>query len=377
MKIAMIGAKRVPSREGGVEVVVEELAVRMVQAGHRVDVYNRCGGHVSGKGLPVYHGKSYQGIRLIFIPTLQAKGVNALIYSWLATIRALFGQYDVIHFHASGSCVALPLAKMFGIRTVATLHGIDSKRSKWGGLASAYLRLGERMAARYADELIVLSEGNRDYIRINYGRDCRLIPNGISKPVPAKKETVEEMGLVPGGYLLFLGRIVPEKGLHYLIEAYRKIQTDIPLVIAGGTSHTEDYMESIRAIAQKDPRIRMVGFVEGEQLHALFQYAQVFVLPSDLEGMPMALLEAMSYGNCCLVSDIQENSRVVGGYGVCFHRGDVEDLRAKLKLLLEDSSCREHYGSGAADHVLSTYNWDIITQQTLQLYQKTESEVNR
>lgn len=371
MKIAMIGAKRVPSREGGIEVVVEELAVRMVQAGHQVDVYNRRGGHVSGKDLPTYHGRSYQGIRLISVPTLEVKGFNALIYSWLATARALFGHYDVIHFHASGPCAALPLAKLFGIRTVATLHGIDSMRSKWGGMASAYLRFGEKMAAKCADELIVLSEGNRDYIRTTYGRDCRLIPNGISEPVPAARETVEAMGLVPGRYLLYLGRIVPEKGLHYLIEAYRKIQTDVPLVIAGGASHTEDYLEKIRAMAQEDPRIHMTGFVEGERLRALFQYAQIFILPSDLEGMPMALLEAMSYGNCCLVSDIPENRSVVGDCGVCFRHGDVEDLRKELGSLLADEARREDLRSRAAEHVLSAYNWDAITQQTLQLYQKT------
>lgn len=369
MKIAMIGVKRVPSREGGIEIVIEELATRMVQAGHRVDVYNRRSRNVAGKDLPTYHGKSYKGIRLIWIPTVEAKGFNALFYSWLATVRALFGRYDVIHFHASGSCAMVPLARLFGIRTVATLHGIDSMRSKWNHAASVYLRFGERMAAKYADELIVLSEGNRDYIRKTYHRESRLIPNGISAPVLVGTQELERLGLIPGQYLLFLGRLVPEKGVHYLIEAYRSIQTDLPLVIAGGPSNSEDYNKKIHAMAKQDPRIRLTGFVDGDRMRALYQYAQIYILPSDLEGMPMALLEAMSYGNCCLVSDIPENKDVVDECGACFRHGDVEDLRRQLEALLNDPARREHYRSCAAEHVLTLYNWDKVTQQTLELYE--------
>lgn len=370
MKIAMIGGKRVPSREGGIEVVIEELATRMVEAGHQVDVYNRRGRNVLDKDSPTYQSKTYRGIRLVSVPTFEARGLNALVYSWLATIRALFGRYDVIHFHASGSCVALSLAHLFGIRTFATLHGIDSMRSKWGGFASAYLRLGEKMAAKYADELIVLSKANGDYIRETYGRECRFIPNGIGEPVTAGPAVLEEMGLTPGKYLLFLGRIVPEKGLHYLVEAYREIKTDIPLVIAGGASHTNEYFGQLQQMAAEDPRIRFTGFVDGDKLHALFQYAQIFILPSDLEGMPMALLEAMSYGSCCLVSDIPENLAVTGDFGASFRHGSVEDLRRELEALLADPSRREYYRSHAAEHVLSNFNWDAVTRQTLQLYQK-------
>ena len=218
MKIAMIGHKRIPSREGGVEIVVEKLAERMVAQGHEVYAYNRKGHHVSGKENDVKAVKEYKGIHIITVPTFEKKSLNAFVYSVLATIHALFQHYDVIHYHASGSCAMLWLPRLFGIHTVATIHGLDSQRSKWGGFASRYLQFGERMAAKYADELIVLSEGNRKYFKDMYGRNATLIPNGVEKPeLKEAKLILERYGLKKKSYILFLARIVPEKGLHYLI----------------------------------------------------------------------------------------------------------------------------------------------------------------
>lgn len=315
MKIAMIGHKRIPSREGGVEIVVEQLAVRMVQAGHRVDVYNRKGHHVSGKENDTrlsQNKKEYKGIRIITIPTFQNKKLNAVVYSLLATIRALFGGYDVIHYHAEGPCSMLWIPHLFGIRTVATIHGLDWQRSKWGGFATKFLLYGERTAAKYADEIIVLSKNMQKYFQDTYGRDTVLIPNGVIKPkIHSDKIIKEKWGLEKNSYILFLARIVPEKGLHYLLDAYREIVTDKRLVIAGGSSHTDEYMEKIKQKAKQDSRVIMTGFVQGELLEELYSNAYIYVLPSDVEGMPISLLEAMSYGNCCLISDIAENVEVV------------------------------------------------------------------
>lgn len=313
LKIAMIGHKRIPSREGGIEIVVEQLAVRMVQVGHRVDVYNRAGHHVSGTESDNKNKlKQYRGVRIITIPTLENKKLNAVVYSFLATIRALFGQYDVIHYHAEGPCSMLWIPHLFGIHTVATIHGLDWQRSKWSGFAEKFLLFGERVAVKYADEMIVLSANMQKYFMDTYGRKTVLIPNGVVRPEKKSDDHIrEKWGLTKGCYVLFLARLVPEKGVHYLLDAYKEIQTDKKLVIAGGSSHTDDYVEKIKEKASQDSRVLMTGFVQGELLEELYSNAYVYVLPSDVEGMPISLLEAMSYGNCCLISDIAENLEVV------------------------------------------------------------------
>lgn len=253
MKIAMIGHKRIPSREGGVEIVVEELATRMVEKGHSVTAYNRKGKHVSG-GKTV-NLKEYKGVKIKSVPTFENGKLNAIVYSVIATFLALFGRYDVIHFHAEGPCSMIWLPHLFGIHTVATIHGLDWQRAKWGGFATKFLKFGEKTAAKYADELIVLSEGTRDYFKKTYGRETVFIPNGIDVQNEKKADIItKKYGLEKDGYILFLARIVPEKGLHYLIDAFMQTDTDKKLVIAGGVSHSGEYAKQIHDMA-KDDRI--------------------------------------------------------------------------------------------------------------------------
>lgn len=373
LKIAMIGHKRIPSREGGVEIVVDELSTRYVKLGHRVDAYNRCGTHVSGKKFDEARGKSYKGVRLIQIPTFKNSTLNAPVYSVLATFRALFGRYDVIHYHAEGPCMMLWLPKLFGKHVVATIHGLDWQRSKWEGLAVRVLKFGEKMAAKYADDVIVLSKNVQEYFRENYGRETVFIPNGVNRPTLRKADMIRsQYGLEKDSYILFLARIVPEKGLHYLIEAYQQVETDKRLVIAGGVSHSREYMEQIHAMAAKDSRILMTDFVQGQVLEELCSNAYLFVLPSDVEGMAVSLLEAMSYGNCCLVSDIKENTEVVETHAVTFRKGDVSDLREKLKELLSDAEQVAKIKSGSADFICGKYHWDSVVKETMSLYRKNE-----
>ncbi len=372
LKIAMIGHKRIPSREGGVEIVVHELATRMVLSGHRVDAYNRAGHPVSGEHDAFDSAasrKEYRGIRIITIPTFQTGSLNALVYSLLATLHALFGQYDVIHYHAEGPCAMIWIPHLLRMRTVATIHGLDWQRSKWGGLASKYLKFGERIAARYADELIVLSKNVQNYFLSEYGRTAEYIPNGIAR-CDKRDDTVirNKYGLTQDSYILFLARIVPEKGLHYLIDAFQKIDTGKKLVIAGGSSHTDDYLSAIRQKASEDPRIVMTGFIQGDELESIFSNAYLYVLPSDVEGMPISLLEAMSYGNCCLVSDIAENAEVVGERAVCFRRGDVIDLAEKMSWLLENPDIAHAFRQSASAYICSKYNWDDVVEKTVKLY---------
>lgn len=370
-RIAMIGHKRIPSREGGVEIVVDELSTRMVKLGCEVDAYNRYGRHIAGKKFDQRRGKYYNGIRLITIPTPKSSALNAIVYSFLATIRALFGRYDVIHFHAEGPCTMLWIPKLFRKHVVATIHGLDWQRSKWGGFASRVLKFGEKMAAKYADEVIVLSQNMQDYFNNNYGRKTIYIPNGIVKPELKDADIItHKYGLEKDGYILFLARIVPEKGLHYLIEAFYQIKTDKKLVIAGGSSHSHEYMEQIKDMASRDPRIIMTDFVHGKCLEELYSNAYLFVLPSDVEGMALSLLEAMSYGNCCLISNIKENTEVVGEYAVSFQKSEVDDLKIKLEdlLLNEDKVCK--YKSQSSLYICDKYNWDKVVEKTIILYKE-------
>ncbi len=369
LKIAMIGHKRIPSREGGVEIVVDELSTRMVRLGCQVDAYNRYGRHTAGKKFDERREKYYNGIRLITIPTPRSSSLNAIVYSFLATVRALFGHYDVIHFHAEGPCTMLWIPKLFDIHVVATIHGLDWQRAKWGNLASRVLKFGEKIAAKYADEVIVLSRNVQEYFKETYGRNTLYIPNGINWPEWKEADVIKEkFGLHKDGYILFLARIVPEKGLHYLIEAFEQLDTDKKLVIAGGSSHSNEYVDMVHDMAAKDERIIFTDFVHGQCLEELYSNAYVFVLPSDVEGMAISLLEAMSYGNCCLVSDIRENTEVVEDCAVMFKKSDVKDLGEQLKELLQNPQKVQSFKERSQSFICNKHNWDQVVEETMKLY---------
>lgn len=365
----MIGQKRTGSREGGIEVVVTELATRMVALGHEVTCYDRGGTDVNGNPAPT-EPYEYGGVRVVPVRTVDVKGLAALTSAYAATLAALRDRPDVIHYHAEGPCNALPLAARAGVRVVATIHGLDWQRAKWGGVASCVIKRGERMAAQQADALIVLSKSLQDYFRSAYGRETCFIPNGVNaaKTISANIIT-ERWGLTEGSYLLYLGRIVPEKRPELLLEAFRQLDTDKRLVIAGGASDTSGFYGDVCAFASRDPRVIMAGFVEGRTLEELYSNAYCYVLPSDVEGMPMSLLEAMAYGCCCVTSDIPECMEVIAETGAVFRRGQVEDLRAVLEFLLGDCRQAVSLGRAASSRVGTEYSWDSAVIRTLGMYE--------
>ena len=318
MKIAMIGHKRIPGRSGGVETVVEELSTRMAEKGHNVTVYNRNSGEEKLK--------EYKGVKIAEVRTFRNSSLNAMVYSLFATLRCIFKRYDVVHFHAEGSCAMLPLAKLFRKKTVATIHGLDWQRNKWGGFASKYILFGEKMATKYADEIIVLSENVKNYFKEKYNRETLFVPNGINPVTPEGIDEInQKFGLEKDGYILFLARITPEKGLDYLIDAYKKLNTDKKLVVAGAIEPETDYINSVLQKAKGFDNIIFTGFVSGKTLSALFTNCYVYVLPSDIEGMPMSLLEAVGYDARVIVSDIPENTACLDGYGNSFEKGNVKN----------------------------------------------------
>lgn len=368
MKIAIIGHKRIPSNEGGIEKGVEQHAYRMVQRGHQVTAYNRGGHNIYGKEYDKQKLKEYRGIKIVTIPTLKG-AAEVPVYSFLATLHCIFHRPDVISFRASGPCCMIPLAKLFGIRVVASLHGIDSQRDKWGKFASWYLRMGEKFAAKFSDVCLVLSKNMKEYIDKKYHVNSILFANGVDEPQKLAPQIIKDKwGLEKDGYILSLGRIVPEKGLHYLIPAFKKCKTDKKLIIAGGSNSNKDYYESLQEMAKDDNRIIFTGFVTGQVITELYSNAYIFAIPSNLEGMANALLEAMSYGNCCLISDIPENTEVVNDKAVWHKKGSESDIYAKLQNLLDHPEIVAKFKSEAAPYILSRYSWDRVVDQMLEIY---------
>ena len=367
LKIAMMGHKHVLSREGGVEIVVRELATRMAALGHRVTCYDRRTGHVSGSEIDTR--REYEGVEIRTVFTVDRRGLAAMTSSLAAAWRAARSDCDVVHIHAEGPAAMCWLPKLAGKKVVVTVHGLDWARAKWGGFASRYIKWGERQAVRHADAIIVLSEDTRKYFDRTYGRKTEFIPNGVCRPEIRQAGAIKRLwGLEQDGYVLFLGRIVPEKGLDCLMEAWKGVSTDRKLVIAGGSSDTTEYMNALKGAAGDN--VIFTGFQQGAVLEELYSNAYVYCLPSDVEGMPISLLEAMSYGNCCVVSDIPQCAEVVEDRAVTFPRGDANALRKALQALLDAPETVRRYKDGAADYICAKYSWDDVVASTLRVYRE-------
>lgn len=370
MKVAMIGHKRVPSHEGGIEVVVEELATRMVERGHSVTCYNRSGKHISGKQYTTERRKEYKGILIKYVPTVDVKGLAAVTSSFFGCLAAAVGDYDVVHIHAEGPAFFSWIPKLFGKRVIVTIHGLDWARGKWdGGFASSYILQGEKMAVRFADELIVLNKSTQEYFRHHYNRETHYIPNGVNPANLHEADLIKtQYGLSKDSYILYLGRIVPEKRCHLLCEAYERLATDKKLVIAGGSSDSNDYMNALQERFKDNKNILFTGFVDGQLRDELYSNAYLFVLPSDLEGMSLCLLEAMSYGNCVLCSDIEESANVVDEHGLRFKKDDVDSLTSEILYALKHSNAVNVFKKVSAEYICNRFQWDKVVDATLKLY---------
>lgn len=370
MKVAMVGHKRVPSHEGGIEVVVEELASRMVKLGHKVTCYNRSGQHVSGREFTPERYKEYRGIRIKYVPTIDCKGLAAVTSSFFGCLAAAVGDYDVVHIHAEGPAAFCWIPRLFGKRVIVTIHGLDWARGKWnGGFASKYILFGEKCSVRFAHELIVLNHSTQDYFWKTYHRKTHYIPNGVNPAQIREPDLIrKKYGLEKDSYILYLGRIVPEKCCHLLCEAYMKLDTDKKLVIAGGSSDSQEYMNELKARAAGNPNVIFTGFVDGQLRDELYSNAYLFVLPSDLEGMSLCLLEAMSYGNCVLCSDIEESANVVSEQGLMFHKDSTESLVQQMEYAISHPNAVEVFKQRAAEYICKRFQWDKVVKETLNLY---------
>lgn len=369
MKIAVIGQKGIPSRAGGVEIHVEEIAARLSNNEENdITVYCR-------KNYCEKEYKSYRGINIRYIKSINSKHLDAITYTFLATIDAIKNGHDLIHYHALGPSLLAFIPKLFGKKVVCTCHGLDWQREKWGKVSKIMLKTGEFIGAKCADEYIVVSNSLVDYYKQKYNRDVIYIPNGIEEKNKLEVNNIKKkFDLDKDEYILFLARLVPEKGAHYLIDAFNSIDTNKKLVIAGGSSHSDDYVKELKKKASINKNIIFTDFVKGDILDELYSNAYCYVLPSEIEGLPISLLEAMAYGQCCLVSDIDQNTDVIENYGESFVNKNIDSLTKKLVYLIEHSEIVNEYKKNSKKFILDKYNWDDVAMTTEELLKKVISK---
>ena len=372
MKVAMIGHKVVPSRRGGIENVLTTLCPILNDLGLDITCYNRSTEEIENEYVGTVLDKKYHNVTLKKAFTIKGRGLSAMLASFTAAISATFSNYDIIHFHAEGPCAAMWIPKMFGKRCVATVHGLDWQREKWGGsFASKYIKFGEKVMVKYADAIIVLSESAKTYFKETYSRETILIHNGIERPTKRQADNIKNLfGLNTGEYICTVSRLTAEKGIHYIIDAYNNIKTDKKLVIVGDTSDTDEYVSLLKQKATDNPNIIFTGFVSGQTLEEIFSNAYIVAVPSDIEGMSLSLLEALAYGNAVLSSDISENTLVTENKAILFEKSNVSDLTEKLQMMCDDESIVENIKDGVDEFILSKYNWQDVAFDTHNLYKK-------
>lgn len=359
MRIAMIGARGLPETYSGVETFLKELCPRLVERGHEVTVYCR----------PSYFiDEMYQGVRLVRVPSLPTRVLDTMSHSLLSTVRALREKFDLVHFQAIGPASLSFIPEMFGLPTVATMHSLNWKHIKWSRVQRRLIKWLEYPAIRVPSRVVAVANEHRCYLEARYHREVAHIPNGVAVRAPVKTDRLQAYGLEPDTFLLYVGRLSSEKGCHYLVEAFSRLNATVKLVMAGTDSSGSFYGEILRKTA--DPRIVFLGQVPPDLLAELYSNALLYVLPSDSEGVSFSLLEAMSYGRCVLVSSIRENMDVVSGCGETFEAGDVGALLMKLEYLLKSDHVRTELGLKAKAHVQRLYNWDEITSRYEELYRE-------
>ena len=353
LRVAFIGGRGVVSKYSGIEAYYEEVGKRLVGMGHEVTVY--CRNYFT----PAL--ADHNGMRLVRLPTIRTKHLETVAHTALSTLDALTRRYDLIHFHALGPALFSFIPRIFGTKTVVTVQGLDWQRGKWGRLASTVLRLGEHASARLPSATMVVSRVLQERYREMHGVDSFYVPNGGVLRERRAPRKILEWELEPGKYVLFLGRFSPEKGCHYLVEAFEQVKTDVKLVMAGASSYCDDYSRELRTHANE--KIRMLNWVSGETLDELLTNSMIFVLPSEMEGLSLALLDAMGAGLCVLTSDVPENREVVDGAGFTFQRGNAADLADRLRFLIANPALREAAGRAARKRIEDEYRWQTIARE--------------
>ncbi len=377
MHVAMIGQKGIPAKMGGVERHVEELSARLASRGVRVTAYVR----------PWYVRSSrarHRGIRLVSLPSVRTKHLDAITHTLRATLHAMRSDADVLHYHGVGPALLAWIPRLFAPakRVIVTFHCIDRRHEKWGFVARLALALGEVAACKFSHETIAVSRTLQHYAENLYRSNVRYVPNGVSKLGKGSVATLRGMGLEPGSYVLVVTRFVRHKGIHTVLEAWERIQRDprmrhLSLVLAGGSSFTDSYVEEIQEFAGRLERVRLMGVKEGEELAALYRHARLFVHASVSEGLPLVILEAMHAGSPVLASDIPEHMELVAQHGFSFASGDSRSLASATRRLVGDRRLLAKKAATGREWVRRSFRWEDIAAETAALYARACAVVER
>jgi glycosyltransferase involved in cell wall biosynthesis len=358
LRVAFIGGRGVISKYSGIEAYYEEVGGRLAGMGHEVTIY--CRSYFTPAQA------EHKGMRLIRLPTIRSKHLETLVHTMLSTVHVLASRCDVVHYHALGPALFSFLPRLLGKKTMVTVQGLDWQRKKWGRVASAVLQLGEHASVTLPNNTTVVSKTLRQHYREAHDIETSYVPNGgvlRERRLPSK---ILEWDLEPGKYILFLGRFSPEKGCHLLVEAFERLNTDVKLVLAGASSYCDDYSRELRT--HTSDRIKMLDWVSGDTLDELMTNAMLFVLPSDMEGLSLALLDAMGAGLCVLTSDVPENREVIEGAGFTFQNGNAPDLANQLRFLIANPTARETAGRAAKIRIRDEYQWQTIASDIERTY---------
>jgi len=360
MKIVHIVLKGIPHC-GGMEKYTEEVGARLVENGHEVIVYSMR--HYGTKD------KTYRGMQIKTIPCFKTKSFEKLSATLIATLYQCFEkEVDIVHFHAFGPAIFSFIPRLLGRKTIVQGHGLEWKRSKWGIIGKKFLKLSEIPSVRFPHAVTSVSRILKKYLLDKYGINSDYIPTGVNPPQVELPDKIKQYGLCGNDYIFFAARFVKEKGAHYLIQAFNRLDTNLKLVIAGSTKHEDKYKKELYRMAQHNKNIIFTEFVTGKVLREFFSNCYMFVLPSETEGLSTVLLEAMSYGNCCLVSDIPENKEAMEDNGYYFRNKNVESLREKMEYLVKNEDAVQAMKEKAQIHVLTKYCWDKIALDYEMLY---------
>lgn len=360
--VAMIGSRGFPGQPGGVERVLEAVAPRLVRTG-RADVTVYCANWLE------HDSDTFDGVHLRRVSGLRSKYGDTISRSIIATFRQLVGGADVVHYHSIGSAPLAILPRLFGKKVVVTVHALDWQRSKWNGFAKYFLRFGEWASVRFPHVTIAVGPEIKEYLEERYGRPVTYIPNGADRQQMVAPVTLEERGLVPGRFVLFVGRMVPEKGVHLLVEAFRSLpdSIDAQLALTGPIWYETEYHARLTSIIEGDERVKFVGRAEDDLLAELYSSCACFVLPSDVEGMSLSLLEAMAFGCAIVTSSIPPNKNLIEDAGLVFAAGNVDELRDRLVEVLTDDDLAAMIKARAKERS-KTFDWDVIADAWADVY---------
>jgi glycosyltransferase involved in cell wall biosynthesis len=360
LKIAIIGIKAIPARNGGFETAVDEISRGVVRLGHRVVVYNR-------SGMSEHSGINYEGVRLVTLPTLKSKNLSTIVHAFLSTLHVIFHRVDVVHYFITGTTLFAPIPRLLGMKVVCSVDGMDSQRAKWGKFARWYLRTSERMAVWFCHRLVTDSRDVQRYYREAYSAESSLITYGMRETDCNGQEWLDRFALRSREYVLFVGRLVPENNIHHLIRAFEQSKTDKKLVIVGDDPWEKEYVRSVKST--RDPRIVFTGGVYGLGYAQLQRNAYLFVLPDEVGGTHPALVEAMGFGNCVLVNDTPSNVEVIADAGFSY-RGSQgsDDLRRQIQFLLDHPSTVAEFRPMAEQRARANYRWELVVRDHLTLY---------